>query len=71
MSPGDKVLIEYKRNQRVDETYVVLENVLGNTDILDSNSGSSEEDIHFSDFLGAEMRKLTGEELEDYGLDME
>ena len=68
MSPGDKVLIEYKRNQRVDETYVVLENVLGNTDILDSNSGLSEEDIHFSDFLGAEMRKLTGEELEEYGL---
>ncbi|MGW8121636.1 S1C family serine protease [Roseivirga echinicomitans] len=68
MSPGDKVLIAYKRNKRVTETYVTLENVLGNTDILDSQSGLNEEDIYFSDFLGAEMRKLTLKELERYGL---
>ena len=68
MSPGDKVLVEYKRNQRIDEAYVTLENVLGNTDILDSNSGLNEDDIHFSDFLEAEMRKLTRIELESNGL---
>lgn len=68
MSPGDKVLVEYRRNQRLAQTYVTLENILGNTDILDSQSGLSEEDIHFSDFLGAEMRKLTQAELEKNGL---
>lgn len=68
MSPGDKVLVEYKRNQRVGQTYVTLENILGNTDILNSQSALSEDDIHFSDFLGAEMRKLTQAELEKNSL---
>jgi Do/DeqQ family serine protease len=68
MSPGDRVNIQFKRNQNLKETSVVLENILGNTEILNSESGLSEKDIHFSEFLGAEMRKLTQIELEQYGL---
>lgn len=68
MSPGDQVNVQFKRNQRLKETTMTLENILGNTEILNSQSGLSEEDIHFSDFLGAEMRKLTQAELEQFGL---
>lgn len=68
MSPGEELSVQYKRNQRTYDAKMTLENILGNTDILDYESGLSEEDIHFSDFLGAEMRKLTPGELEDYGL---
>jgi serine protease Do len=68
LSPGDQVKVQYKRNTRLTETTLTLENILGNTEILNSESSLSEEDIHFSDFLGAEMRKLTQAELEKLGL---
>ncbi|MFT6054185.1 MAG: Do/DeqQ family serine protease [Roseivirga sp.] len=68
LSPGDRVNIQFKRDQNLKEANLTLENILGNTEILTSESGLSEKDIHFSDFLGAEMRKLTQIELEQYGL---
>jgi S1-C subfamily serine protease len=68
MSPGDKVNIVFNRNKRILESQLTLENVFGNTDILDETSGLSEEDIYFSNFLGAELRKLTQSELDKYNL---
>ena len=67
-SPGDEVKLQYKRKMQLYEAELVLENVFGNTEILDSKSGLDKEDIYFSDFLGAEMRKLTKGELESLDL---
>ncbi len=67
-SPGDQVDIQYERGQRTLESKLTLENVFGNTDILDETSGLSEDDIYFSDFLGAEMRKLTQAELDKHNI---
>ncbi len=68
LSPGDEIAIQYERNRRSYESSLVLENVFGNTDILDAESGLNEDDIFFSDFLGAELRKLTQAELDRYDL---
>lgn len=67
LSPGDKVIVAYERDDRMRETTMVLENALGNTDILGSDAIKAD-DIYFSDFLGAEMRVLTKSELEDLRL---
>ena len=67
-SPGDEVAIEFKRNRRYYETDLTLTNIFGDTKILNSETGLSEDDIHFSDFLGAEFRRLTREEKEEMGL---
>ena len=68
LSPGDEVTIQYNRNKRTLESKLTLENVFGNTDILNETSGLSEDDIFFSDFLGAELRKLTQAELDKHNL---
>ncbi|NVJ46525.1 MAG: trypsin-like peptidase domain-containing protein [Cytophagia bacterium] len=62
-SPGDKVTIQYERNGRLLETEMVLENVYGDTDILGADA-LSKEDFFFSNYLGAELRKLTASEKE-------
>jgi len=67
-SPGDKVAIEFKRGRRFYETDLTLTNIFGDTKILNAETGLSEDDIHFSDFLGAEFRRLTQEERENLGL---
>ena len=64
MSPGDQIKVEYKRNNRTLETPLTLENILGNTDILKKENSLDEEDIHYSDFLGAQFRRLTDSEKE-------
>lgn len=68
LSPGDRVRLEYIRDGRSYETSVTLENVYGNTEILSDENGLDAEDIYTSDFLGAEMRKLTQGELRRYNL---
>ena len=68
LSPGDEVVIQYTRDRRTLESTLVLENVFGTMDILDETSGLSEDDIVYSNFLGAEMRKLTQAELDRYNL---
>jgi len=68
LSPGDKVYIQFKRNRKTHETNLTLENIFGNTDILNETSGLNEDDIYFSDFLGAELRKLTQAELDKHNL---
>ncbi len=67
-SPGDKVAIEFKRGRRFYETDLTLTNIFGDTKILNDETGLSEDDIHFSDFLGAEFRRLTQAEKERAGL---
>lgn len=67
-SPGDKVAIEFKRGRRFYETDLTLTNIFGDTKILNDETGLSEDDIHFSDFLGAEFRRLTTAEKERIGL---
>jgi S1-C subfamily serine protease len=67
LSPGDLVPLAYERNGKLYETTLTLENALGNTEILGSDA-LREEDIYFSNFLGAELRVLTNSELEDYRL---
>ena len=68
LSPGDEVRIQFNRSRKILESRLTLENVFGNTDILDETSGLSEDDIYFSDFLGAELRKLTQAELNKHNL---
>ena len=46
---------------------MTLENVYGNTDLLDKDNFLDEEDIHFSSYLGAEFRKLTEAEKKRLG----
>lgn len=65
MSPGDEIDIQYQRNSRIYETSLTLENVYGNTDLLDRGNFLDKEDIHFSDYLGAEFRRLTDEEKDE------
>ena len=67
-SPGDKVAIEFKRGRRFYETDLTLTNIFGDLKILNDETGLSEDDIHFSDFLGAEFRRLTTAEKEKIGL---
>lgn len=67
MSPGDEINIEYVRKNRKYEVSLTLENVYGNTDLLDRGNFLDEEDIHFSSFLGAEFRKLTEAEKKGLG----
>jgi len=67
LSPGDRVIVAYERDDRMRETTMTLENALGNTDILGSDALRAD-DIYFSDFLGAEMRVLTKTELQDLRL---
>lgn len=67
-SPGDVVKVAYKRNRRTFETDLTLTNVFGDTEILNNETGLSEEDIHFSDFLGAEFRRLTQAEKDQLGI---
>ncbi|MFY0593520.1 trypsin-like peptidase domain-containing protein [Roseivirga sp.] len=62
MSPGDDVNIEYIRNNRAYRADLTLENVYGSTDLLDRDNFLDKEDIHFSNFLGAEFRRLTEKE---------
>ena len=66
-SPGDEVSIEYQRENRTFQTSLTLENILGNTEILDRDNSLDEEDIYFSDYLGAEFRNLTASERENLG----
>ena len=62
MSPGDQVGVEFKRNRRFYNTNLTLTNIFGDTKILTSETGLNEDDIFFSDFLGAEFRRLTAKE---------
>ena len=64
MSPGDQIEIKYERNKRIYETPLTLENILGNTDILKKENSLNEEDIHYSEFLGVQFRRLTESEKE-------
>lgn len=57
-SPGDAVAVQYERNGRLMETKLTLENVYGDTEILSGDKALSKEDIFFSNYLGAELRKL-------------
>ena len=66
-SPGDDIRIQYQRGNRTYETSLTLENILGNTDILDRDNSLDEDDIYFSDYLGAEFRNLTASEKENLG----
>ncbi|MCE7993750.1 MAG: PDZ domain-containing protein [Roseivirga sp.] len=68
LSPGDQVDIEFKRNRRFYDTSLTLTNIFGDTKILTSETGLNEDDIFFSDFLGAEFRRLTREEREKLGI---
>lgn len=68
LSPGDKVAVEFKRNRRFYNTDLVLTNIFGDTKILTSATGLNEDDIYFSNFLGAEFRRLTTVERADLGL---
>ena len=67
-SPGDKIAIEFKRERRFYKTDLVLTNIFGDTEKLNKDPGLSEDDIYFSDFLGAEFRRLTRSEKENLGL---
>lgn len=67
LSPGDQVLVAFERDERMRETTLILENALGNTEILGSDALKAD-DIYFSDFLGAEMRVLTKSELRELRL---
>ncbi|GHE51781.1 MULTISPECIES: trypsin-like peptidase domain-containing protein [Roseivirga] len=66
-SPGDKITVQYERNGRLFETELVLENVYGNTEIL-GEEALDKDDIYFSNYLGAELRKLTPGEKQRMGL---
>lgn len=68
MSPGDQVRIQYARKGRSYSASLTLENILGNTDILNADNSLNEEDIYFSNYLGAELRKLTNAEREEFNL---
>ncbi len=68
MSPGDAIRIQYQRNNRLYETDLTLENILGNTDILSSDNSLDEDDIYFSGYLGVEFRALTVSEKESLRL---
>ena len=61
-SPGDALAIQYERDGRVFETSLVLENVYGDTEIISGDEALSKEDIYFSNYLGAELRKLNKSE---------
>ncbi len=67
-SPGDEVAIEYQRDNRTYQTSLTLENILGNTEILDRDNSLDENDIYFSDYLGAEFRNLTAGEKENLNI---
>lgn len=67
-SPGDKIAIEFKRRRRFYKTDLVLTNIFGDTEKLNKDPELSEDDIYFSDFLGAEFRRLTRSEKESLGL---
>lgn len=68
LSPGDQVAVEFKRNRRFYDTNLTLTNIFGDTKILTSETGLNEDDIFFSDFLGAEFRKLTAKERDKLGV---
>lgn len=68
LSPGDQVALEFKRNRKLYDTNLTLTNIFGDTKILTNETGLSEDDIHFSDFLGAEFRRLTEAEREKMGV---
>lgn len=68
LSPGDQVAVEFKRNRRFYDTNLTLTNIFGDTKILTSETGLNEDDIFFSDFLGAEFRRLTRKEREKLGI---
>ncbi|WP_420385193.1 S1C family serine protease [Roseivirga sp.] len=57
-SPGDAVSVQYERDGRIYETNLTLENVYGETEIISGDEALSASDVFFSDYLGAEMRKL-------------
>lgn len=65
-SPGDKIAIQYEREGRLYEANLTLENVYGDTEILGENA-LNKEDFYFSNYLGAELRKLTTSEKEKLG----
>ena len=67
-SPGDKIAIDFKRGRRFYKTSLVLTNIFGDTEKLNKDPELSEDDFHFSDFLGAEFRRLTRSEKENLGL---
>ena len=65
MSPGDVVTIGYERNRRSYETQLILENIRGNTDILNGQPvNGRDKNFHFSEFLGAELQSLNEDEKE-------
>ena len=65
MSPGDVVTIGYERNRRSYETQLTLENIRGNTDILNGQPvNGRDKNFHFSEFLGAELQSLNEDEKE-------
>ncbi len=68
-SPGDRINITFERAGNAYATDLVLENIYGDTDILGANA-LSEEDFYFSDYLGAELRKLNAAEKSKYQLKM-
>lgn len=57
-SPGDALGVQYERDGRLYETSLVLENVYGDTEILSDDEALNKEDIFFSNYLGAELRRL-------------
>ncbi len=62
-SPGDNINVQYEREGRLFETDLTLENVYGDTEILGEDA-LDRDDIYFSNYLGAELRKLTNSEKE-------
>lgn len=68
-SPGDLISITFERSGKAYATDLVLENIYGDTEILGANA-LSEEDFYFSDYLGAELRKLNADEKSKYSLKM-
>lgn len=63
-SPGDELRVQYEREGRLFETDLVLENVYGDAEILGEDA-LDKDDIYFSNYLGAELRKLTPSEREE------
>lgn len=57
-SPGDAVNVQYERDGRRYETSLVLENIYGEAEIISDDEALSKEDVYFSNYLGAELRKL-------------
>lgn len=61
-SPGDAVGVQYERDGKLYETSLVLENIYGEAEIISGDEALNKEDIYFSSYLGAELRKLNRSE---------